>query len=123
MDKMQNVNKLFNNKKGINDTSIVMIIIFIFIGSGLILPFVDAEFGIEGSTFDTEKVADDLVQKEKIKDGVPEVSTGAVLTSIGKMFFWSFGILPFWLEGIFTVLRIMLIWILARNFIPFLGGG
>lgn len=119
---MQNATKkLFKSKKAVNDVSLISIIFFIFIGTGLILPFVNQEFGIDGQVIDTENVGDELVE-ESLED-ISNVGVGDVLKSVGKMFFWTFGALPFWLDGIFLVLRILLLFILLRNFIPFLGGG
>lgn len=121
---MQNAKyKIFKNKKGFNDIVIVSIITFIFFGVGLIIPFVNTEFGTTSGTFDTDNVANELVQEQGLKDQEIDVSIGAVFKSIGKMFFWTFGDLPFWLDGIFLVLRIILVVVLARNFIPFIAGG
>lgn len=113
--------KLFSSKKGINDISIAAVLIFIFIGAGLVLPFVNAEFGTgTGSSFDTNEVSNQLIAQEQ--EDVKNIGVGQILTSIGKMFFWTFGELPFWLDGIFVVLRILFLAILIRNFVPFIGG-
>lgn len=113
--------RLFRNKRGINDISIIAVILFIFIGTGITLVFVNDEFDITGSEFDTEGIADDLISSE-VED-VSSIGVSATLASVGKVFFWTFGDLPFWLDAVFLVLRIILLVILIRNFTPFLGGG
>ncbi len=118
---MHNVKQLFKSKKAFNDVSIIAIILFIFIGTGIILTFVNDEFNLDGTNFNTDGVANQLVDS-----GLTDVSSigvGGIIKSIGKVFFWTFGDLPFWLDAIFLVLRIILLVILIRNFTPFLGGG
>ena len=114
-------NRLFNDKKGINDISILSILIFIFVGIGIILPFINSEFGENTTTFTTGKLADDLINEKQ--ENVSSIGAGDILVSVGKMFFWTFGDLPFWMDAIFLVLRILFLVILIRNFVPFLGGG
>ena len=115
---MQNEIKMFNNKKGFQGASIVLIILFIFVGVGIILPYVNEEFDISGSDIDVENVGEELVEGS-IED-VSSIGIGDVLKSVGKMFFWTFGDLPFWLDAIFIVLRIILVLILIKTFTPFL---
>lgn len=115
---MQNEIKMFSNQKGFNDVSIITIILFIFVGTALILPFVNSEFN---TSFDNENVADELMAEE-FQDA-SAVGAGDILKSIGKIFFWTFGDLPFWLDAIFVILRIILLITLIKNFTPFLGGG
>ena len=115
---MQNEIKLFNSKKGFEGSGTVLIILFIFIGIGIIIPFVNNAFDIEGSTIDTENPADELIAEEFTD--ASDVNAGDILKSVGKMFFWTFGDLPFWLDAIFVVLRIILLAILIKAFTPFL---
>ncbi len=115
---MQNEIKMFNSKKGFEGSGIVLIILFIFVGIGVIIPFVNQEFDVTGSTFDTENVADELIGEEF--DDVSKVNAGDILSSVGKMFFWTFGDLPFWMDAIFVVLRVILLAILIKAFTPFL---
>lgn len=116
-----NITKLFKSKKAVNDVSIIAIITFIFVGLGTILPFVNSEFPSDLDTFDTQNVADELIE-EQFSD-VSSVGAGDIIKSVGKMFFWTFGDLPFWLDAIFLVIRILLLFILIRNFTPFIAGG
>ncbi len=111
--------KLFKSKKAINDVSIVIIILFIFIGTAVILPFINFEFDITSPDYNIDKVESDFIA-EDLTD-VSDVSAGDILASVGKIFFWTFGDLPFWLDLIFVILRIILIFILIKTFTPFLG--
>ncbi len=113
--------KLFKNKKGFNDSTIIATILFIFLGTAVILPFVNTEFGISSPDYSTSNVESEFIN-EDFSD-VSSVSTGEILKSLGKMFFWTFGDLPFWLDLIFIVLRIILLFILIRTFTPFISGG
>ena len=108
-------------KKAVNDVSIIAVILFIFIGTAIFIVFIDSEFGTTSSKFDIDNVQDEFID-ETFTD-TSDISTGNILKSIGKMFFWTFGDLPFWLDMIFVVIRIILLFILIRNFTPFLGGG
>jgi hypothetical protein len=49
------------------------------------------------------------------------VTIWQVFISIGKMFFWTFGTLPLWLDSVFLMVRIILIVTIARNI--WIGGG
>jgi len=109
---------MLNSKKGFDGSGTVMIIVFVFVSLGVILPFVNSEFNVEGSTFDTENPADELIEAD-FEDS-SSINAGDVFTSVAKMFFWTFGDLPFWIDGIFVVLRIMLLAILIKAFTPFL---
>ena len=113
--------KLFKNKKAFNDVTIVATILFIFLGTAVIMPFVNTAFDIEGAEYDTDKVASDLIGEEL--EDVSKVGVGDILKSVGKIFFWTFGDLPFWLDLIFVILRIILLYILVRTFTPFIAGG
>ena len=110
-----------HGKKGFNDAYLTAIIILIFFGVGLIIPFVNQEFGTTSGTFNTGAVGDQLINQD-LQDST-SISAFDLLKSIGKMFFWTFGDIPFWLDAIFLVLRILLVFILIKNFTPFLGGG
>ncbi len=115
---MQNEINMLNSKKGFAGSGIVLIILFIFVGIGVIIPFINKEFNIEDSAFDTGNVADELIGEEF--SDVSGVSAGEILKSVGKMFFWTFGDLPFWMDAIFIVLRIIFLAILIKAFTPFL---
>lgn len=113
--------KIFKDKKGFNDITIVATILFIFLGTALVLPYVNTEFGTSGSTYSSENVGEELIEEEFAD--VTDVSAGDILRSVGKIFFWTFGDLPIWLDLIYTVLRLILLYILIRTFTPFIAGG
>ncbi len=117
---MQNVkmSKLFRSRKGFEGIGLFIIILFIFIGTAFILPFVNSEFGTSSPDYDTDNVQDEFIS-EDLTD-VSSVSAGDLLKSIGKIFFWTFGDLPLWLDLIFVVLRITFLVLIIKNFTPFL---
>ena len=113
--------KLFKSKKAFNDVTIVATILFIFLGTAVILPFVNTAFNIKSSDYNTENVESEFIAEGFVD--VSSVSARDIVKSIGKIFFWTFGDLPFWLDLIFIVLRIILLYILIRTFTPFIAGG
>ena len=113
--------ELFTRKKAFSDVTIVATILFIFFGTALVLPFVNSEFGTTSPDYDVDNVEEEMIAEDF--EDISDISAGDVLKSIGKIFFWTFGDLPFWLDLVFVVLRIILLYILARTFIPFIGGG
>ena len=110
--------KLFRNKKGLNDMSIIAVIISIFILIGITIPYINSEFGQSISTPNVDTLEGD-VGDDMVDSGT--VTIFSVLFSVGKMFFWTFGSLPFWLDAIFVIFRIILALIIARNI--WIGGG
>lgn len=117
-EKMQNDIKMFNSKKGFEGSGTVLIILFIFVGIGIVIPFVNEEFNETSPEFDINNPANELIG-EGFTDA-SSIGAGDIIKSIGKMFFWTFGDLPFWLDAIFIVLRIILLMILIKAFTPFL---
>lgn len=121
MQKNVKMFKLFKAKKAFSDVTIVATILFIFLGTALVLPFVNSEFGTSSPEYDISNVESELIS-EKLSD-VSYVGAGDIFKSIGKIFFWTFGDLPIWLDSIFVVLRVILLYILVRTFTPFISGG
>ncbi len=112
---------LFNGKKGVNDISIITVIIFIFFGTAIVIPFINAEFNTSSSTFDTEGLAADVQQDA---ESVTTISAFNVLLTVFKLAFFDYSGtlgLPFWLEAIYTILAIVFIITIARNI--WIGGG
>ena len=109
---------LLKSKKGVNDISIATGIILVFVLLGLLLPFVNESFGETGTNLDPESVETNVGQDI---ENVSAISAFKVLLSVLKMFFWTFGDLPFWLDGVFIVFRLQLAFIIARNI--WIGGG
>lgn len=79
-------------------------IIVFFFAVGLILPFINQEFG-NSSTYNTQGIEDLSGQEAQSS----EANALSVLLSIFSMFFWTFGALPQWMDLlIFSPLRIIL---------------
>lgn len=89
-----------------SDTGVAVGIFSVFMLLALIMPFVNSAFG--SSTAE--------LQSEGLESGAgqSDVSAIDVFASIFKMFFWSFGTFPFWLEGILSIFRITLAWLVVR---------
>ncbi len=119
--KINGFSSLINSKKGINDISIIAVILSIFLLTAIIIPFVNAEFDTNIDTFDTDNF------ERNVKNDAESVSTLSaftVLLTIIKLAFFDFGNtlqLPFWLDAIYTILAILFITVIARNI--WVGGG
>jgi len=110
--------RFLKSKKAVNDISIATGIILVFVLLGLVLPFVNEAFDVSGTNLNTGSIEENVGQEV---ENVSTISAFRVLLSVLKMFFWTFGDLPFWLDGAFIVLRVMLAFIIARNI--WIGGG
>lgn len=104
----------------VNDITITVGIVIVFVGCGLILPFInDAFSGTTNIQADTSA----LTTGAAAGTAAAGITLGSVLGSIAKMFFWTFGDIPFWLDAfIFIPMRIALLVIVVRNF-PIIGAG
>lgn len=103
----------------VNDVSIGLAIITFFIFTGVLLPFVADDLGDNRPRVDVESLEGDL--GEEI-ESVSSINAFSVLFSVAKMFFWTFGDIPFVFDIlIFTPLRIGLAFIIFRNI--WIGGG
>lgn len=102
----------------VNDISIAAGIFFLFVLLGVLMPFVNADFNSISTSPNTEGLTE-TVGNEMVDVNV--VSLLDVVKSIAGMFFWTFGQLPFWLDAIFVVLRLIFAFIIARNI--WIGGG
>lgn len=124
----------------VNDVSIIVGIISAFVLIGIALPFVNEAFGVSPEetacfkidTFEEElgnatvQVVDKSPWWEDLTDALNPLPKGStsifdVFWSVVKMFFWTCGALPAWLDAIFLIFRITLILIVARNL--WIGGG
>jgi len=102
-----------------NDMMIIGGIAFILVTVGLVLPFISEEFGTDQvADYDVNSFNDALGQDVKESDGISAIT---IFGSVFKMFFWTFGDLPWFLDGFFLVLRIVLGLTIARNI--WVGGG
>lgn len=106
----------------VNDITIIIGISVVFILFGTFLPLIEHDFsGEELTNTDIDGLQDDL------SEGVGEdrgntLSIWKIIWSIISMFFWSFGTIPWWLDGtVILAMRITLVLTLARNI--WVGGG
>ena len=118
--------KMFNNKKAINDISIIAILIFILFGTAIIIPFINSATGTSADTFNTDKYSTDIIGKgEDIKPKLTDISVLGVFVNVLRLAFYDINNileLPFWLDIIYTIIAILLILTIARN-VWFGGGG
>lgn len=113
--------KLFKNKKGINDISIISVITSIFLLTAIIIPFVNAEFGTDSDTFNTEAFEQNV---KKDAESVTTLSAFGILITLMKLALFDVGNtlnLPFWLDIVYTLLAVIFITVVARNI--WIGGG
>jgi hypothetical protein len=102
-----------------NDMIIIYSIMVFFIILGGLLPFVQDAFGQSQTTDQTKPFIDDLTHKAT---RISTTNAFSILLSVIKMFFWTFGTLPFIIDlVIFIPLRIILVATIARNI--WIGGG
>jgi len=87
-----------------SDTYILYGIVFTFIMLGVLLPYIYDDFNADTSEFSTNDII----------TGDTDVSATDVLLSVFSMFFWTFT-LPFWLEAVLTIFRIILAVLIYRN--------
>lgn len=119
--KMQNEFKFFNNKKGFNDITIVAVIVFILLGTAVIIPFINSAFNQNIDNFDRDNFEGNV---KSDAENVSSFNAFQVLLTLLKLAFFDFGNslgLPFWLDAIYTGLAIILILAVARNI--WIGGG
>lgn len=113
--------KIWQSKNAqINDISIIAGIVSVFVILGAMMPFVHQDFN-SGQT--TGSVSNDALQDNsyQLAQTTSSLSMWTVIKSVLLMFFWTFGQLPFWIDNIFVIFRVMLILIVARN--VWIGGG
>lgn len=118
---MQNEFKFFNNKKGFNDITIVAVIVFILLGTAVIIPFINSAFNQNIDNFDRDNFEGNV---KSDAENVSSFNAFQVLLTLLKLAFFDFGNslgLPFWLDAIYTGLAIILILAVARNI--WIGGG
>ena len=92
-------------------------LVFLFVALGGILPFIQAEFQQTTQEGRVEGLNTAVSQKSGSLDSTSAID---VALSIVKMFFWTFGDLPLWLDLIFIAFRIQLLMIIIQYF-PFVG--
>ncbi|MAH48575.1 hypothetical protein CMI37_22310 [Candidatus Pacearchaeota archaeon] len=113
--------KLFQSKKGINDISIISVILAIFLITSVVIPFVNFEFGTEFSNLDEDAI---LQTARDDAESVSTISAFTVLKNVILLALFDVGDtlgLPIWLDIIYTLLAILFIIVIARNI--WIGGG
>lgn len=113
--------KLFKDKKGINDISIIAVIFAIFLISALIIPYINSEFDTSYNEYDADGIVQDA--KDDV-ESVNAISAFTVLVTVMKLGIYDFGNslgLPLWMDALYTILAIIFILVIARNI--WVGGG
>ena len=102
-----------------NDIVIIAGLMCVFILTGALLPYVYDSFD-EPNTInaDVDGLYNDVSSES---ENVSSVNAVQILLSVISMFFWSFGALPFWVELIYIIMRIIFWITIARNI--WVGGG
>lgn len=125
-----------------NDVSIIGGIIIFFLAVGVCLPYVQSAFGDPVTNVGVQDLMDDTTVTSSNNDTIctpifiggamitkcvsvesdQEVSGWDVLSSVGKMFFWTFGSIPLFIDLlVFLPIRILLGFLIWRAFRS--GGG
>ncbi len=107
-----------------NDVSIITGIIAVFLLVGVFLPILQDGYGVlDPDVNDVDEVTAGLtnatLQLGEKSSAVAVASIGSltffdIAKSIIKMFSWTFGALPTWLDLIFLVFRFVLLFLLVR---------
>jgi hypothetical protein len=100
-----------------NDISIIIGIVSLFVIIGAVVPFIESEYSYDAGIDNP----DDIGSIDSDVDSPSSVTIIDVFFSVLKMFFWSFGSLPLWLDLILTIFRVTLALAIARN--VWVGGG
>lgn len=117
----------------VNDVTILTGIVSVFVIIGFCLPFINADFHQTYTGTNTGSFASDL--NTATNDQQSSYTSGGffswvmnsittpfkVFFSILSMFFWTFGALPAWLDMLFLIPRVALVFIIIRNI--WVGGG
>ncbi len=93
-----------------NDSHILIGIVSVFIVMGLFLPYFNSAFNMDSSIQNFDNMESDIGNyrpTESVTDGF------SIMLSVISMFFWSFN-MPSWLNTLFLIPRIMIIWLIIR---------
>lgn len=93
-------------------------IVSVFIILGIFMPTIEATFSDTTSSNDI----DDLKSELGDNAGSSALTAGNILFSIAKMFFWTFGTIPGWLDSIFLIPRMYLL-VYGISKLPIVGSG
>jgi len=95
--------------------AIIVIIALIMMSIGAFLPYITAEFSGTATTTNYDTISGEVSSIDQ------DTSLGDVLVSLGKMFFWYYASLPFWLNLILIMLKIIFWVMLAIEVTPLIG--
>ena len=109
----------------VNDIHIATGIIGFMFFVAFLMPSLQTEFNIGNPTNFSQQAIDKNIIPQLSDDtgSLSSVKQLSIIGSIATMFFWTYTFLPVWVQLFLLVIRIVLVLILAKNFIPFLGGG
>ena len=102
-----------------NDMTIIFGIMAFFIGLGIIIPYVNAEYGTGYTEFNIDGFEDNVVAEQGSVGSV--LSGWSVLGSVLSMFFWSLAGISVWVNLILMPVRIIFWLTIIRNI--WVGGG
>lgn len=112
---------MMRSKKGFNDISILMGIIFVFLFTAVIIPDVNSAFNQNADEFDSDAYHEGIQEQTR---GTSDLNARIVLLNLMKLSLWDVGNtlnLPFWIDIFFTVMAITFVTVIARNI--WIGGG
>lgn len=93
-----------------SEVKALYIIVTLFVGLGILLPYIQAEFGEDQTNNDVSGLTS--IDSD---DATSSVGLFTVLGSVFTMFFWTFGNLPVWLDAfLFIPLRVILAYVIIR---------
>lgn len=85
------------------DVIVMITFAAIFMLLGLVMPFInDGLSQVGGGEYDLDTLESELGTEAQDSD----INVATVIFSIIKMFFWTFGALPFFLDGVFLIFRV-----------------
>ena len=104
-----------------NDVSIIVGIISVFFLIGIFLPVLESGYNVAPTENDVDELISSLNnasislgEKTAFEAVVGSLGFFDIVKSILKMFTWTFGALPTWLDLIFVIFRITLLILLVR---------
>ncbi len=93
------------------DVTVIITFASVFILLGLVMPFINEGFDEAGGSYNIDTMKSELGAEAQDSD----INVATVIFSVVKMFFWTFGTLPFFLDGIFMIFRVWFIVSIVRT--------
>lgn len=104
----------------VNDITLAGSIMAIMTISAILIGFVQAEANAVTLNSHQQIVDEAGIDMEQL-DKDSDLTMRSVGDSLFKMYFWYFDDIPFYLNAFFNIMRLMLVFIIARNI--WVGGG